>query len=107
MHGSKHKLGQNIAKTEYMIISTRQKLQTQLDISQSGIASDDKQINNNNNNNDNNNNNNNNNNNIFLYSAIKRVDHLKSLGLHIDKNLSWTKRIHCRGNFQKISATGA
>lgn len=62
-----NKLSLNIAKTEYMIIGSRQKLQTQLDNDQFCITIDDKQI--------------------------KRVDHTKSLGLHIDKNLSWAKHI--------------
>ena len=39
-----NKLSLNIAKTEYMIIGSRQKLQIQLDISQSRIVIDDEQI---------------------------------------------------------------
>ena len=69
MHGrlKTNKLSLNIAKTEYMITGSRQKLQTQLGISQSRIVIDDKQI--------------------------KRVDLTKSLRLHINKNLSWAKHI--------------
>jgi len=60
-----NKLSLNIAKTEFMIIGSRQKLQTQSDEFDIEIDGE----------------------------KIKRVDHTKSLGLIIDDRLSWSKHV--------------
>ena len=62
-----NKLSLNIAKTEYMIIGTRQKLITQ-DLNRINVRVDD--------------------------TPIKRVQHTKSLGLIIDDNLQWKNHIN-------------
>ena len=60
-----NKLSLNVAKTELMIIGSRQRLNTQCE--EINISIDD--------------------------STIKRVDHIKSLGLTIDAQLSWSKHV--------------
>ena len=60
-----NKLSLNIAKTKFMIIGSRQKLQTQNDEFDIEIDGE----------------------------KIKRVDHTKSLGLIIDDRLSWSKHV--------------
>ena len=62
-----NRLSLNIAKTEYMIIGTRQKLITQ-DLNRINVRVDD--------------------------TPIKRVQHTKSLGLIIDDNLQWKNQIN-------------
>ena len=62
-----NRLSLNIAKTEYMIIGTRQKLITQ-DLNKINVRVDD--------------------------TPIKRVQHTKSLGLIIDDNLQWKNHIN-------------
>ena len=62
-----NRLSLNIAKTEYMVIDTRQKLITQ-DLNKMNIHVDSTQI--------------------------KRVQHRKSLGLIIDDNLNWKNHIN-------------
>ena len=62
-----NKLSLNVAKTEFMIVGSRQKLDA---------VGDNHCINLN-----------------IEGKIIKRVDHAKSLGLYIDKNLSWSKHI--------------
>ena len=59
------KLSLNVAKTELMIIGSRQRLNTQCE--EINIIIDDR--------------------------TIKRVDHIKSLGLTIDAQLSWSKHV--------------
>ena len=61
-----NKLSLNVAKTEFMVIGSRQKLQTQKD---STIDSHIKG------------------------REINKVDYTKSLGLYIDNNLTWKKHI--------------
>ena len=62
-----NKLSLNVAKTEFMIVGSRHKL---------GAVADNHCIN------------------LNIEGKInKRVDHAKSLGLYIDKNLSWNKHI--------------
>ena len=62
-----NKLSLNVAKTEFMIISSRQKLQ----------SLNDKTIN------------------INVEGVkINQTDHSKALGLNIDENLSWKEHIH-------------
>ena len=62
-----NKLSLNVAKTEFMVISSRQKLQSLYDetinISVEGVK-------------------------------INQTDHSKALGLNIDENLSWKEHIH-------------
>ena len=60
-----NKLSLNVAKTELMIVGSRQRLNTQCE--EINISIDDK--------------------------TIKRVDHIKSLGLTIDAQLSWSKHV--------------
>ena len=60
-----NKLSLNVAKTELMIIGSRQRLNTQCE--EINISIDDR--------------------------TIKRVDHIKSLGLTIDAQLSWSKHV--------------
>ena len=60
-----NKLSLNVAKTELMIIGTRQRLNTQCE--EINISIDDR--------------------------TIKRVDHIKSLGPTIDAQLSWSKHV--------------
>ena len=60
-----NRLSLNVAKTELMIIGSRQRLHSQCD--EINICIDDK--------------------------MIKRVDHTKSLGLAIDAQLSWSKHV--------------
>ena len=60
-----NKLNLNVAKTELMIIGSRQRLNTQCE--EINISIDDR--------------------------TIKRVDHIKSLGLTIDAQLSWSKHV--------------
>ena len=60
-----NKLSLNVAKTELMIIGSRQRLNTQFE--EINISIDDR--------------------------TIKRVDHIKSLGLTIDAHLSWSKHV--------------
>ena len=60
-----NRLSLNVAKTELMIIGSRQRLNAQCE--EIDISIDDK--------------------------TIKRVDHTKSLGLTIDAQLSWSKRV--------------
>ena len=60
-----NKLSSNVAKTELMIIGSRQRLNTQCE--EINISIDDR--------------------------TIKRVDHIKSLGLTIDAQLSWSKHV--------------
>ena len=62
-----NRLSLNIAKTQYMIIGTRQKLITQ-DLNRINVRVDD--------------------------TPIKRVQHTKSLGLIIDDNLQWKNHIN-------------
>jgi len=62
-----NKLSLNIAKTEFMVIGSRQKLLTEGDYD---IVAN------------------------IENTKIKRVDHTKSLGLIIDDRLSWSKHIH-------------
>ena len=62
-----NKLSLNVAKTEFMVISSRQKLQS-LDDKTININEEGVQIN--------------------------RTDHSKALGLNIDENLSWKEHIH-------------
>ena len=73
-----NRLSLNVAKTELMIIGSRQRLHSQSD--EIDICIDDK--------------------------MIKRVDHTKSLGLTIDAQLSWSKHVDeiCK---KASSATGA
>ena len=60
-----NKLSLNVANTELMIIGSRQRLNTQCE--EINISIDDR--------------------------TIKRVDHIKSLGLTIDAQLSWSKHV--------------
>ena len=60
-----NKLSLNVAKTELMIIGSRQRLNTQCE--EINISIDDR--------------------------TIKRVDHIESLGLTIDAQLSWSKHV--------------
>ena len=60
-----NKLSLNVAKSELMIIGSRQRLNTQCE--KINISIDDR--------------------------TIKRVDHIKSLGLTIDAQLSWSKHV--------------
>ena len=60
-----NKLSLNIAKTEFMIIGSRQRIQTNCCNHQFNIQQESKNI--------------------------ENVDHTKSLGIFIDKNLSWKK----------------
>ena len=62
-----NKLSLNIAKTEFMIIGSRQRIQTNCCNHQFNIQLESKNI--------------------------ENVDHTKSLGIFIDKNLSWKKHI--------------
>lgn len=62
-----NKLSLNIAKTEFMVIGSRQRL------AQADDHSFDIQI---------------------EGKTIKKVDHTKSLGLFIDENMTWSKHIH-------------
>ena len=62
-----NKLSLNVAKTEFMIVGSRQKLDAVADNHCINLKIEGK--------------------------IIKRVDHAKSLGLYIDKNLSWSKHI--------------
>ena len=62
-----NKLSLNVAKTEFMIVSSRQKLEAVADNHCINLNIEGK--------------------------IIKRVDHAKSLGRYIDKNLSWSKHI--------------
>ena len=62
-----NKLSLNVAKTEFMVISSRQKLQ----------SLNDKTVN------------------INVEGVkINQTDHSKALGLNIDENLSWKEHIH-------------
>ena len=62
-----NKLSLNLAKTEFMVISSRQKLQ----------SLNDKTVN------------------INVEGVkINQTDHSKALGLNIDENLSWKEHIH-------------
>ena len=58
----------NIAKTEFMIIGSRQRIQTNCCNHQYNIQ-------------------------LVESKNIEKVDHTKSLGIFIDKNLSWKKHI--------------
>ena len=62
-----NKLSLNVTKTELMIFGSRQKLYAVADNHCINLNTEGK--------------------------IIKRVDHAKSLGLYIDKNLSWSKHI--------------
>ena len=62
-----NKLSLNVAKTEFMTVGSRQKLDAVADNHCINLNIEGK--------------------------IIKRVDHAKSLGLYIDKNLSWSKHI--------------
>ena len=62
-----NKLSLNVAKTEFMIVGSRQKLDAVADNHCINLNIEGK--------------------------IIKSVNHAKSLGLYIDKNLSWSKHI--------------
>ena len=62
-----NKLSLNVAKSEFMIVGSRQKLDAEADNHCLNLNIEGK--------------------------IIKRVNHAKSLGLYIDKNLSWSKHI--------------
>ena len=62
-----NKLSLNVAKIEFMIVGSRQKLDAVADNHCMNLNIEGK--------------------------IIMRVDHAKSLGLYIDKNLSWSKHI--------------
>ena len=75
-----NKLSLNVAKSEFMIVGSRQKLDAEADNHCLNLNIEGK--------------------------IIKRVNHVKSLGLYIDKNLSWCKHIeeiskkYCSTNIQ-------
>ena len=71
-----NKLSLNVAKTEFMIVGSRQKLDAVADNHCINLNIEGK--------------------------IIKRADHAKSLGLYIDKNLSWSK--HIEETSKKISS---
>ena len=61
-----NKLSLNVAKTEFMVISSRQKLQSLNDKTNVNVEGD----------------------------KINQTDHSKALGLNMDENLSWKEHIH-------------
>ena len=75
-----NKLSLNVAKTELMIIGSRQRLNTQCE--EINISIDDR--------------------------TIKRVDHIKSLGLTIDAQLSWSKHVDeiSKKSLSKVRSSG-